>query len=92
VADDNTFAVSLLQGSEWIPLIDWQEITAVSPGQPNQLTVQANGASLSFYVNGQFVGEVTDDTLAYGYTGLALELNEGDSAVVQFDDFVLETN
>jgi hypothetical protein len=90
VADDNTFAVSLVQGSEWTPLIDWQTINAVMSGQPNQLEVYAEGPYFSFLINGQQVGTVEDSTLAAGYVGLALELDDGDAAVIQFDDFFIE--
>jgi hypothetical protein len=67
----------------------WFESTAVRPGlnQTNTLRVQAEGANMIFFVNGQEVGRVTDDAFSSGDIGLMVEtLGEG-GVRVQFDNF-----
>lgn len=67
----------------------WFESTAVRPGlnETNTLRVEAEGANMIFFVNGQEVGRVTDDAFGSGDIGLMVEtLGEG-GVHVQFDNF-----
>ena len=47
-------------------------------GQPNHLTLLCRGQQMSFYVNGQLVSTVSDDTFASGQVGMAGNAPEGE--------------
>ncbi|MFQ5419284.1 MAG: family 16 glycoside hydrolase [Anaerolineae bacterium] len=67
----------------------WFESDAVrkGPNQTNRLKVEADGDNLTFYINSQEVGQVTDDAFNQGDIGLLVRtLGEGD-VHVQFDNF-----
>lgn len=89
IADDQTFKVSLSQGPDWTTLIDWSDATAIQPGAMNMITVEAQGGYFSFWINGEKVGEIEDYTLIQGKVGLVAELDEGEKAIFEFDDFDL---
>ena len=58
------------------------------PGEANRLTVIGRGSHFTFYINDQYVAEAEDDRLTAGDVGVAVELlDDGDSAVFEFDDF-----
>ncbi len=62
--------------------------SAIRPGQVNHLTVVAQGAHLSFFVNGQLVAQHDDSGLKSGSVGPVVELfHSGDHAVFEFDNF-----
>jgi hypothetical protein len=67
----------------------WFESTAVSAGLnvTNTLRVEAESANLIFYVNGQEVGRVTDDTFSQGDIGLMVRTLGAGGVRVQFDNF-----
>lgn len=67
----------------------WMESTAVSTGlnATNTLRVEAESANLIFYVNGQEVGRVTDDTFSKGDIGLMVRTLGAGGVHVQFDNF-----
>lgn len=67
----------------------WFESTAIKQGANavNELSVRAEGANLIFYVNGQEVGRVTDDTYSSGDIGLIVRTLGLGGVRIQFDDF-----
>lgn len=69
----------------------WFESPAVHKGldQTNTLRVNAEGGNMIFFVNGQEVGRVTDNTLASGDIGLWLESFGKGGVQVQFDNFTV---
>lgn len=89
VADDQTFKLSLSQGDEWTTLIDWTEATAIRPGAMNTLAIVAEGSHFVFVINDQEVAEYTDSQLAKGRIGVAIEVEEDEDAVFEFDNFEL---
>jgi hypothetical protein len=65
---------------------------AIHPGEVNQLAVIAEGAHYQFFINGQPVGEMTDDEWTAGQVTLFTQLCQtGDAAVVEFDNVELRT-
>lgn len=80
-------------GAEADPLVGdwWFESPAVHQGlnETNTLRVNAEGGNMIFFVNGQEVGRVTDNTLASGDIGLWLESFGKGGVQVQFDNFTV---
>lgn len=80
--------------TEAVPIVGdwWFESPAIKQGAglTNELSVRAEAGNLIFYINGQEVGRVTDDSFDKGDIGLiAGSLGEGD-VLVQFDNFRVE--
>ena len=77
-------------GAEAATLINqkWFESPAVQQGLnvTNKLTVRAEAGNLIFYVNGQEVGRVTDNTYAAGDVGLLVQTLGGAPVRVEFDN------
>jgi hypothetical protein len=67
------------------------ETPAILEGEANRLTVVGIGSHFRFFVNDQFVGELYDATHAEGDVDCAIELSEGDTSVLEFDNFELYT-
>jgi hypothetical protein len=62
--------------------------TAVKRGEEiNSLMAVCRGEKLSFYVNGERVGEVVDETHRRGDVGLGAGSGPTGNIRVQFDDF-----
>lgn len=53
----------------------------------NVLRVEAKGTTLTFFVNGQQVGRITDATIARGDIGLFVETIDGGGVRIAFDNF-----
>lgn len=74
-----------------LPLVGdgWIESAAVKQGldQTNVLRVRAEGANLIFFVNGEEVGRVTDNTLDEGDVGMMVETLGQGGVRVRFDNF-----
>jgi len=75
------------------PIIErgWFESPAVNTGlgNPNILSVRAEGPNLIFFVNGQEVGRVTDDTYSSGDIGVLVETFGEGGVEVAFDNFTV---
>lgn len=88
--DTDGFFVNLLHEGEWTTLVDYRRFSAINPGGPNQLMVEAIGPAFTFYINGQQAATVEDNTLRRGSVGVAIDLYEpGDSASVEFDNLTV---
>jgi hypothetical protein len=55
----------------------------------NKLRVNVEGGNMIFYVNGQEVGRVTDNTFANGDIGVLVETLGLGGVHVQFDNFTV---
>ena len=77
-------------GAEETTLIGnhWFESAAVQGGLnvANRLTVRAEAGNMIFYVNGQEVGRVTDNTFTAGDVGLLVQTLGGAPVTVRFDN------
>lgn len=88
VRETQEFAVYLYNGTEWVTLLPLSFSEAIVPGQVNQLEVIAQGHVFLFFINGEYVGEVSDSSLPLGEVGLAIGLPDpNDQAVIVFDNF-----
>lgn len=84
----SVFAYDYEEG--WIELIPWIESQAIYPDQPNHLEIVANGSQFIFFINRQFINQVSDERFSSGTTGLLTGLdNAGEQALWAFDDFEL---
>ena len=76
-----SYLVSAFVNGEWVTLSSWTKNSAIKTGTAtNKLAVVAQGETLSFYVNGVKIYELTDSTLAEGDIALVA----GTQAVGEF--------
>lgn len=81
-----------LYNKDWSTLINWTSSSLIRPGQANRITVLAEGSHFTFFINDQYLTEMSDDTLKNGTTALAIEeANKDDHAVFEFDNVELTT-
>lgn len=83
LCSDSCAEVSALSGGDWFPSPAVHQGFAVT----NTLRVEAIGPEMAFYVNGQLVGRVIDDTLQHGDIGLLAETFAPGGLTVVFDNF-----
>ncbi|HEY5731229.1 MAG TPA: hypothetical protein VIS72_14340 [Anaerolineales bacterium] len=75
---------------EWDTLISWTRSDLIKPGETNRITVIGDGARFIFFINDQYLTEITDDSIPEGSSALAVEMeDENDHAVFEFDNFEL---
>lgn len=81
-----------LYNQDWSTLIDWTQSDFIQPDEFNKITVLAEGSHFTFFINNQYLTEITDDSIKSGTVALAVELaTESDQAVFQFDNIELRT-
>jgi hypothetical protein len=79
-----------LYNKNWSTLLDLTQSELIHPGQANRLTVLGEGSHFVFFINDQYLTELTDDTIKSGTTAFAIELaNANDHAIFEFDNFEL---
>jgi hypothetical protein len=89
IGNDGLYSVQLYDG-EWKTLKAWSSTDAINVGETNELMVIADGTTLTFFVNGEQLTTLEDDTLAAGTVGLLMDMfEEGESAAVEFDNLVI---
>jgi hypothetical protein len=89
ISDNGNYSFHLYFG-DWDTLIDWTETDLIQAGESNRITVIGEGAHFTFFINGEYLTETTDDTLPEGSTSLAMEMsNEDDHSILEFDNFEL---
>jgi len=88
--NENKFFVTLNYGDEWTTLIESAESPAILPEGTNLLTVIAEGSHFIFFINNQYVGEMTDDHIKNSSAAIGVELYDaGLQATFEFDNFEL---
>lgn len=86
----SSFAIYRYQQHQWTELSGWNNSKAIYPGDTNRLAVIAKGGHFYFYINDNFVAEVTDYALDSGTAGVFVHLyQKDDQATVDFDNFEL---
>lgn len=89
IGNDRLYSVQLYDG-EWKTLKDWSSTSAINVGETNELKVIADGSSLAFFVNGQELTTIEDNTLSSGTVGLVVDMFEQETeAVVEFDNLLI---
>jgi len=87
VKDSQFFKFSVRYEGEWDTVLAWTEAPSIRPGKVNQIKIIVTGSHYAFYINDQLVSECDDGRLSRGQAGLAIELDKGDAAVFEFDNF-----
>jgi len=74
----------------WIELFPSTYSAAIISGEKNGLEVIALDDRYSFLINGQIVAEAAINSLAEGYSGVAIGLSSaGEESTIVFDNFEL---
>lgn len=90
IDDNRTVSVSSRLDGKWAQLLTKFNNQAIHPGALNHLSILAQGSHFTFFINDQYVGEVDDNHLSFGYAGLAMELlNPNDAGVYEFSNYQL---
>jgi Domain of Unknown Function (DUF1080) len=90
--DDRGQYALYLYNQDWSTLIDWTQTELIQPGESNRITVIGEGSHFIFFINDQYLTEITDDSIKNGTSALAVELAaENDHAVFEFDNVALNT-
>jgi hypothetical protein len=85
------YSVSYYQDGDYNVLSFPTPSDSVKPGEVNRLRVVGEGGHFTFYVNGDLVTEIDDETLAQGIVGVLAEAYDEDSpgATFEFSNFSL---
>jgi len=83
VSESGHFSVSLLENNTWNLLVDWTTSDAINQGYPNQVAVAMKGDTFTFYINGEQVASMRDDTFEDGnFAIFGSTYDEGDLEVL----------
>jgi hypothetical protein len=89
VRNNGRYAFFELVRDTWNTRVGWTQATALIPGACNRIGVLARGDRFIFYANDQEIDQVADASLEAGNIGLGVELLGGESALWEFDDYVV---
>lgn len=90
IEDGSYFKMRKHVNSEWISLFGNVYIPDVTPGEWVRLELIAIDDTFSFYINEEYVGQISDDALAFGNVGLIVFSDDPSGKVsVMFDNFEL---
>lgn len=85
VGSDGYYAILRVNGSEELPLVDWQQFPHVRRDQqPNRLRVTCADATCKFYINDEYAATVEDDTWLVGDVGLWVRSFTEEATTVYF--------
>lgn len=87
--NNGRYAFFELVKDTWNTRVGWTQATALAPGACNRIAVLAVGDQFTLYANNQEIDQVTDASLDDGNVGLGIELLGGESALWEFDDYVV---
>ncbi|MEJ5239608.1 MAG: family 16 glycoside hydrolase [Anaerolineales bacterium] len=86
--ESQEYVLDLWHNGQWVTLIDWTPTSAILPKEWNRIEVEANGSLFTIWINGVFVDNVSDSTLARGKMGVMMGFfDPGDEAIFEFDNF-----
>jgi len=88
VNDQREYSAAVYSKGAWVTLIDRTFSSLIQANSANRLTVVAQGALFSLYINNQFVDDVSDTRLSKGTVGLITGMGSStDEVVIEFDNF-----
>ena len=89
--DFEGFSVTTIDtNDEWTELIEYTFSDAVIPNGVNELQVEAIGPQLTFFINGEQVASIEDDTFTTGTVGVVADVfNINDELEVVFDNLLV---
>lgn len=91
ISGDGFVSIFLNNGDDSEFLSEWESSDAINQGRDeNTITVICVGEYLGFYVNGELVAEVEDDTFNEGVVALAASIfEEGEDVEIAFDNLLV---
>jgi len=90
VNSDHMYSLFKYYNDEWSALIDRTATSMIRRGQPNRLTVIAEGDHIMLFINDHFIAEEYDNQIKKGTAALAIEIFEPDQeGIFEFDNIQL---
>jgi hypothetical protein len=90
-AETQSYSFTVFSNGEWTTLVDWTSASQINTSGSNQIGVLAKGTSFSFFINGEQVDQIDDNTLKTGKVGVGLSLAKaGDKMELTFDNFEVQ--
>lgn len=87
VQGSGRFAIMRSRGRSITPLVDWTDASVIEKGAAfNRIRAVCLGDYLALYINGEFVGDATDDTYAAGQVGLVAAGASRLGVQIEFDN------
>lgn len=87
ITGDGSYGFDKLQNGNWIELVPMNKSDAIHAGKAmNLIKVDCNGDRFTFSVNGVKLGEVTDNSFAYGGIGLEVGTHSAGNVHISFDN------
>lgn len=87
--DFEGFGVSMIDENEdWTQLVEYTYSDAVKPDEFNELRVEAVGSQFTFYINGEEVATLEEDSIPEGTLGVVAEVFEADGEIIATFDNV----
>lgn len=84
------FVVDMYYNQAWTSLIEYTKTSAISPQESNRLSIIAEGSHFIFFINDQYVAEMTDDHIKDGVVGFGVDVPLGGlQNSFEFDNFEL---
>lgn len=87
ICNDSHFEVQYYEESKWLPINLSEYERTIHPSGWNRIEISARGDHFTFIVNNTEIFEMTDDRLKDGSLGIFVDVDEGNSAVIWFDNF-----
>lgn len=69
--------------------MEWKSDSVIKPDDYNHLAVSARGPIFNFYINDKLVDTVEDSGITSGSIGTILEIYDGGSASISYDNFIV---
>jgi len=91
ISPAGTYSLREVIDGTWNTIIDWTTSSEILTGAvTNHVTIYADGSSLTFFVNGEEIGDVVDGSLSTGFVGVIATSFAGNSDMhVSFDNIVV---
>lgn len=88
VNDQREYSAAVYTKGAWVTLIDRTFSSLIQANNSNRLTVVAQGSLFLFYINNQFVDDMSDTRLSKGTVGMVCGMSSStDEVVIDFDNF-----
>ena len=90
ISGDGFYSIQRMDDSEFVNLVEWAESNKIKTGNAsNTIKAICQGSTLTLFINGDQVAEVTDTTYTDGDIALAATTYEDQPTEIRFDDLVV---
>ena len=90
LTNNGAYWLDLYEDDKWVPLVTMRYHSAIKWEEENELTILVDDDQFQFYVNGELINIVQDDSLSGRTISLAIWTAEGVKARFEFDDLVVK--